>query len=87
MKTLEQAQEYHKQVHYRVICEHCQTTCIADEEDFDNFFGVPKHADDERAWKCPVCGAANIEQQQGLIYAVCDEVGNSLYTQIHSHFC
>ena len=85
MKTLEQARKYHKQVHYLVTCEHCQTTCIADDVDFDNFFGVPEHADNERVWKCPVCGNANIEQQRSLLYGVCDEIGNSIYTQC-SHY-
>ena len=75
MKTLKQAQAYHKQTHYRVICDRCCTACIADEEDFDSFYGVPEHADDERAWKCPVCGHITIEKNQGLLYGVCDEIG------------
>ena len=86
MKTLKDAQEYHKQIHSRVTCEHCHTECVADEDDFDNFFGVPKHAEDERTWLCPICAHVNIEKNQGLLYAVCDEAGNSLYTQC-SHFC
>ena len=75
MKTLEEAQAYHKQVHYRVICRHCHTTCVADEGDFDSFFGIPEHADDERAWMCPVCGYVTIEKKQSLLYGVCDETG------------
>ena len=78
MKTLEQAQEHNKQVHYRVTCEYCHTTCVADEDDFDNFFGVPKHSDNERTWKCPVCGTANIEQKSDLLRGVCDEFGNPI---------
>ena len=83
MKTLEQAQAYHKQVHYRVICDHCHAECIADEEDFDNFFGIPEHADDERAWRCPICGHVTIEKNQGLLYCACDETGRFAAVTTH----
>lgn len=75
MKTLEQAQAYRDKVRYRVICEHCHTTCIADEEDFDNFYGAPEHADDERVWKCPICGHISMEKKAGLLYGICDAFG------------
>ena len=77
MKTLEQAQAYHKQVHYRVICDRCHTECIADEKDFDSFFGVPEHTEDEIAWKCPVCGHVNIENIKNILRHLCDEKGNT----------
>jgi DNA-directed RNA polymerase subunit RPC12/RpoP len=83
MKTLKEAQAYHKQVHYRVICEHCHTECVADEEDFDGFFGIPEHAEDERAWRCPICGHVTIVKNQGLLYCVCDEIGRFVAVTPH----
>lgn len=83
MKTLEQAQAYRDKVRYRVICEHCHTVCIADEEDFDSFYGAPEHADNERAWKCPVCGHVTVEKNQGLLYSVCDAFGRFVAVTLH----
>lgn len=75
MRTLKQVQAYHEQIHYRVTCKRCHVICIADEEDFDSFFGIPEHTEDERAWKCPICGHVSVDKKKDLSYSVCDETG------------
>ena len=63
IKTLKAAREEYFIVHYLCKCQHCNEDCVVPQNDFDNFFGIPEHAEHERTWKCPVCGHINIENR------------------------
>jgi hypothetical protein len=55
--------------YYKCHCEYCNGDFVASVEDLHEsalHFGMPKVANDEYAWKCPICGHPNTGKNKDL---------------------
>ena len=62
IRTLDQAEKENYMTYYKCRCEHCNGEFVASTKDLNESalqFGMPKVANDEYAWKCPICGHPN----------------------------
>lgn len=81
MRTKKQAlEELTFNIYYLCKCEHCGEEIIVEKDEFDNFYGVPEHKDDERTWKCCNCGHVNTEKSMDLWSKHCNEYGKNNIT-------
>ena len=62
IRTLDQAEKENYMTYYKCRCEHCNGEFVASTKDLNESalqFGMPEVANDEYAWKCPICGHPN----------------------------
>lgn len=77
VRTLKDAQDERYKTHYLCKCERCNADAVVEAGDFDNFYGIPEHGNDERAWRCPVCGHVTIINNNELWKHHCDYYGDT----------
>jgi len=77
-RTLKDAQDEIYKTHYLCKCERCNGDAVVEVGDFDNFYGIPEHGNDERAWKCPVCGHVTIIKNDELWKHYCNYYGEEM---------
>ena len=77
-RTLLEAQNDRLKSYYRLTCKYCGEQIVVCQDDLDNFYGIPPHDDNQRAWRCPVCGHVEVLDIQEYKNNHCNIFGNKL---------
>lgn len=101
IRTLNQAEKENYMAYYKCHCEYCNGDFVASIDDIHESalqFGMPKVANDEYVWKCPMCGHPNIGKnidlepcyqngKNNIVFELTDEESSLIreFEKNHSH--